>query len=894
MKKILSLILSVIIIASSTAIYAKPIYSYKETTPVTNSIELTKVKEFYSGYNISYSYIKADLSDENVSMKLLKSESGADILETLGTLAKTEPNTVAAVNGDFFSLHQGKKGFSLGIEVDNEKLLQSPIYPDTMATTVYSDGKVAMDYLDFHIIITASDGSTQEARHLNKHTSYFGDILMYTKDFNGGYSPAPGGDVVEVVVSGGKVTEFRRQMPSVLIPEDGCVLVVSEGSNMFLANNFRVGDDISIDFRVSPNILKSDVAFGGGAMLVKDGNALKEFSHVISGRNPRTAIGMDKDGKTLYLVTVDGRQEQSRGMSMSELASLMQDLGCYNAINLDGGGSTRMVASTIWDKGLAVQNSPTENRPVINGVGLSFNAGKGTTTSVAIDTDKKTVYIGDKVNIKTTVYDEYMRPVDATANISSNIGTISGNVFTSNTGGTARIEAEYNGSKAYADVFVIDKVAGIDVPSHMELSQGETKAFDISVFDSNGNYAKAETALGFSITSSDTSVATVDGNKITAVGNGKAIIEIRKNSAVSFISVRAGSKSTEYVQNLEYDEGDLEVYPREIYGSFEISSDRAYSGKSSAKLGFDFTEEDNRTKGVYYRLRNPEKLSTSKDEVSLMFYSENDFKHSLRAQFTDSKGNVVRSEFGKNLKGGSWQSLSCKVPENAAKPVTLDKIYAVYVEGEEKDAGEIYIDDLTYYLMGSSSFGTAPQNIYSDNSHISGSAHFKVGMLIKNKTTLVSNLINSTIAKKASGSISSTVIASGNEFSSHEDDYALYIKLDTSKGGIRNTSSAQWDMLLNAIESSNKKNVFIMSGDTIYGSDKFENEVIDDYLESINKNVIVITGADGNSYKNVNGVKHFTLCNSEKEELSQDKLNSVKYLEFSFENGLEYEWKNVY
>ncbi len=894
MKKILSVILSVILIASSTAVYAKPIYSYKKTTPVTNSIELTKVNEFYSGYNISYSYIKADLSDENVSMKLLKSESGADILETLGTLAGTEPNTVAAVNGDFFSLHQGKKGFSLGIEIDDEKLLQSPIYPDTMATTVYSDGKVAMDYLDFHIIITASDGSTHEVRHLNKHTSYFGDILMYTKDFNGGYSPAPGGDVVEVVVSGGKVTEFRRQMPSVLIPEDGCVLVVSEGSNMFLANSFSVGDDISIDFRVSPNILKSDVAFGGGAMLVKDGSALKEFSHVVDGRHPRTAIGMDKEGKSLYLVTVDGRQEQSRGMSMSEMASLMQSLGCYNAINLDGGGSTRMVASTIWDKGLAVQNSPTENRPVINGVGLSFNAGKGTTTSVAIDTDKKAVYIGDKVNIKTTVLDEHMRPVDAVASLSSNIGTINGNVFTSNTGGMAKVEAQYGDAKAYTDIFVIDKVAGIEVPSHMELSQGESKSFEISVFDGNGNYAKAESALGFNISSSDTSVATVEGNKITAVGNGKAIIEIRKNSAVSFISVRVGSNSTEYVQQLEYDEGDLDVYPGDIYGSFGISSDRAYSGKSSAKLGFDFTEDDNRTKGVYYRLRHPENLSTSKDEVSLMFYSENDFKHSIRAQFTDAAGNVVRSEFGKDLKSGSWQSLSCKVPENAVKPVTLDKIYVVYVEGEEKDAGEIYFDDLTYYLMGSSSFGTAPQNIYSGNSHISGNVHFKVGMLIKNKTTLVSNLINSTVAKKTSGSISSAVIASGNEFSSHEDDYALYIKLDTSKGGIRNTNSAQWDLLCKAIESSSKENVFIMSGDTIYGSDKFENEVIDDYLESLNKNVIVITGADGNSYKNINGVKHFTLCNSEKEELSQDKLNSVKYLEFSFENGLEYEWKSVY
>jgi len=41
-------------------------------------------------------------------------------------------------------------------------------------------------------------------------------------------------------------------------------------------------------------------------------------------------------------VTVDGRQENSSGMTLSELASLMKELGCVNAINLDGGGSTQM------------------------------------------------------------------------------------------------------------------------------------------------------------------------------------------------------------------------------------------------------------------------------------------------------------------------------------------------------------------------------------------------------------------------------------------------------------------------------------------------------------------------------------------------------------------------
>ena len=97
-----------------------------------------------------------------------------------------------------------------------------------MATVAKLDGEILMTYLEFHIMIVAPNGNYAEVRHLNKHTSYYGDILMFTDGFNGGYSPAPGGEVVEVVVEDGIITEFRRNMPPAEIPENGCILAVSE------------------------------------------------------------------------------------------------------------------------------------------------------------------------------------------------------------------------------------------------------------------------------------------------------------------------------------------------------------------------------------------------------------------------------------------------------------------------------------------------------------------------------------------------------------------------------------------------------------------------------------------------------------------------------------------
>jgi hypothetical protein len=75
---------------------------------------------------------------------------------------------------------------------------------------------------------------------------------------------------------------------------------------------------------------------------------------------PRTSIGLSKDAKTMWIVVVDGRQEKySEGVNCTELATTMRDLGCWNAVNMDGGGSSIM-ALRDKDGKLAVTNSPSD------------------------------------------------------------------------------------------------------------------------------------------------------------------------------------------------------------------------------------------------------------------------------------------------------------------------------------------------------------------------------------------------------------------------------------------------------------------------------------------------------------------------------------------------------
>jgi exopolysaccharide biosynthesis protein len=70
------------------------------------------------------------------------------------------------------------------------------------------------------------------------------------------------------------------------------------------------------------------------------------FGSAIPNVHPRTAAGRTADGHLIVLV-VDGRQPESRGVDLVELAVIMRDLGAVDALNLDGGGSSALVVGGV-------------------------------------------------------------------------------------------------------------------------------------------------------------------------------------------------------------------------------------------------------------------------------------------------------------------------------------------------------------------------------------------------------------------------------------------------------------------------------------------------------------------------------------------------------------------
>lgn len=99
-----------------------------------------------------------------------------------------------------------------------------------------------------------------------------------------------------------------------------------------------------------------------GPMLLRDGQEVpqRDDRTFVTHRHNRTALGTRPDGTTLLLVADGHHRHRAQGLTLPELQRIMRWLGCTNAINLDGGGSTTMFVHDKPDDGIV--NHPSDNR----------------------------------------------------------------------------------------------------------------------------------------------------------------------------------------------------------------------------------------------------------------------------------------------------------------------------------------------------------------------------------------------------------------------------------------------------------------------------------------------------------------------------------------------------
>ena len=192
------------------------------------------------------------------------------------------------------------------------------------------------------------------------------EAILFTSDYG---TRTPAGPGVELLVDNrNRVTEVRDPRGGQLAP--GTRAIQATGAKADALRTF--GSRLTITSTLRGHT--DDYVLNGGPELVRDGrqhatpatdgmvrpNDPSFYYGWVHKRNPRTIAGVDRHGRIL-LATIDGRSTTSLGLSIAEGAAVARALGMRDAINLDGGGSTTMVANN------QVINKPSDaagERPV--------------------------------------------------------------------------------------------------------------------------------------------------------------------------------------------------------------------------------------------------------------------------------------------------------------------------------------------------------------------------------------------------------------------------------------------------------------------------------------------------------------------------------------------------
>jgi len=329
-------------------------YSGLKVNNVIDGIKHVQMVKYYAGKPVRINVVEmnGNIAKDYEVMPAIASNYNLHSKSTLRTIAG-RTNSIVAINGGFF---KPQSGLPLGTLMINGKMYTGPVY-NRVALGIFDDG-YDVSRVEFNGVIKGNDKEIK-IDNINQPRMLSSYVLAYTRDW-GTYAPASPKNGVQLQISGNKIISASANPLS--IPRDGYVLV---GPKDKLSALFGA-QYVEMELGISPKWENVRHIISGGPYLVKNGNVFVDVSEekllAIGGRNPRSAIGYTRDND-LIIVAVDGREGSSVGLTLNELASLMKSLGCVNAINLDGGGSTVMyVNGSIVNKpsqpgGIALSNA---------------------------------------------------------------------------------------------------------------------------------------------------------------------------------------------------------------------------------------------------------------------------------------------------------------------------------------------------------------------------------------------------------------------------------------------------------------------------------------------------------------------------------------------------------
>lgn len=613
---------------------------------------------------------------------------------------------VLGINGDFFSL---ETGVPMGLVINEGRLISSDDHRP--AVGFGADGSAFIGWPNLTCGLYMGD-SPITIEYVNKKRTSSSAYLL-TRDFSEQTrNSTPGYDVFLRITDGASlqiekplsvvVDRVEANSTSVPIPEGYMVLTVDANGppdRVAAVQALVPGQPATIVVHTQDaRFEQAAFGVGGDEILLLNGEIQRQSNSAV---HPRSAVGVKSDG-TLVLFEMDGRQSgYSSGLSLTDTAKALQDMGCVEAINLDGGGSSSFVVKYPGEEEAKVVNSPSDGslRKCANFI---FLVNKTTPAQTAeklfLYPANYLVLAGSTVSFTPAATDANYNgaavPAKLSYSVPPGLGTITGaGAFTAagnaQTGSILVSGGKASGEKAIQIVDNPDEIrlvqAGKSDPiSSLTLKTGETLSFEILAFKNKKPLRASPEAFALSV---DGEAGTLEGLTFTAsdTEGKKGMLTLTYRDIVKTIPIHVGT-APEVVEDFEGDPGNWAV-PLEAQAG----------GSAFYETGYDLTRYGKASLGISYNFETllPEQRMLSAlpaapghvgkaDYLNLWVYGDGS-KNLLSIQFVKGKADLPLDFTG-------WKRVS--LPLEAGDKGNIAALTVLGAEGAALK-GTLYIDQIT-------------------------------------------------------------------------------------------------------------------------------------------------------------------------------------------------------
>lgn len=625
------------------------------------------------------------IENEDLSLDIIRDNAVFGGSSSLTALANQNKEVIGGINGSFFSMGT-TIGEVVGIEVEEAHLSYAiddyNYWSSNAANLVVTEDKQSfIDYLHISMTLETASGKSIRVQGVNTRSVGGEPVIFNRNAYENTEIINQLANLFKVVIENDRITEIFTENKVIDIPEDGYILVFKRDVGSAYLPYLKVGQKVTFKQVRNFDLEGMQLALPGGGPILKDGVPIREGLLVAPGaRHPRTAVGLSEDGKTMTLLVVDGRGN-SIGATHEELGRYLLEYDVYNAIVMDGGGSSTLIAKDMGDFDVSVKNQPSDGRErgIVNGLGIKMTAPKTSDFKLMLSSDQTRVFVNNKIDLSLKARDLNYNPVvvndkEIAWSMSGGYGIIDGTTFTPQMAGNITLTASYLGKTESIDIQVIDALIDLEVfPKVIHFSDG-IQSFTVLGTDEEGYKSVINNdLLTWEISEPVGTVyeGVFRGGQIP--GNARIDVKYKGIKEVAYV-VSSDQKAS--VTDVGRSIFDTMVYPETVDGDVERVNDG-----SNDVLRYRYNFVPSEVSQAVYAVFEQEMIDQPIDQLVI---TTSDYPKELlfKGHLIDANGEQYTVTFDQQGIGA--------VPSTMTYPVEMKRLYVVTYPTEEAIEG--YLD----------------------------------------------------------------------------------------------------------------------------------------------------------------------------------------------------------